>query len=146
MTLQWKGKQGYGDSQADIRTYLSEFSKANKYLCEHYADAACKCGSSVFKLDLDDDEGAAVRCCPKCGLEHPIGDSANYLDVASLEARECLCGNGIFEITIGVALYRDSDDVKWIYVGCRCVSCCLVGCYGHWKNEFEDYRKLLAMI
>jgi hypothetical protein len=146
VTLRKKGEQSYGDSQADIREALLDYSKSVGYLSEHYADASCKCGSNVFKLSIDDNEGAAVRTCSKCGLEHPIGDSADYLDEASLEECECPCGNESFEITVGVALYEGSQDVKWIYVGCRCAKCSLTACYGDWKNEFEDFRKLLAMI
>lgn len=37
-----------------------------------------------------------------------------------------------------------SDDVRWLYLGCR--SCGLVGCYADWKNEFNGYEKLLAMM
>ena len=146
MTLRKKSGQSYGDSQADIRVELLDYSKSVSYLSEHYADASCTCGSKVFTLCIDDDEGAAVRTCGTCSLEHPIGDSADYLDEASLKECECPCGNGSFEITVGVALYQGSQDVKWIYVGCRCFRCGLVACYGDWKNEFEDFRKLLAMV
>lgn len=146
MALRKQGKQSYGDSQSDIRDLLLEYSRSTGYLTEHFADASCKCGVNVFKLHLDDNEGAAVRTCQACGLKHPMGDSAEYLDVASLGECECPCGRGFFEITVGVALYQGSQDVKWIYVGCRCIRCGLVACYGDWKNEFEDFRKLLAMI
>ena len=47
------------------------------------------------------------------------------------------------EVTAGVLLYDDSEDVRWRYLGCRCPSCGLTACYGDWKNEFEGYRELL---
>jgi hypothetical protein len=59
---------------------------------------------------------------------------------------ECPCGSSVFEITVGVALYRESEDVRWLYVGCRCVECGLTACYGDWKSEYLDYRKLLARV
>ena len=84
--------------------------------------------------------------CLKCRNEHPIGDSSDYLDEAELEECECPCGNELFEITVGISLYSDSEDVKWIYIGCRCPQCELTACYGDWKNEYEDYRKLLKLV
>jgi len=36
--------------------------------------------------------------------------------------------------------------VKWLYLGCRCVACGLVACYGDWKNEFEDFREFLKRV
>ena len=42
--------------------------------------------------------------------------------------------------------YDQSEDVRWLYVGCRCPACGLTGCYGDWKNEFIDYRNLLARV
>lgn len=146
MTLRKKGKQDFGDTQADIRPVLLSYSKSAGYLSEHYADATCACGHKTFELQLDEDQGAAFRICRKCAHEHPIGDSADYLEDAELSECECPCGNEAFEITVGVALYEGSEDVKWLYIGCRCVDCGLIGCYGDWKNEFSDFRKFLALI
>jgi hypothetical protein len=56
------------------------------------------------------------------------------------------CGGEEFEITVGLHLYDGSDDVKWLYLGCRCPSCGLTATYGDWQNEFIDYRKLLARV
>jgi hypothetical protein len=95
---------------------------------------------------MDEHEGAAVRICNSCGDEHAIGDSDEYLDGADLQDYECNCGEEALEITVGVALYEGSDDVRWIYVGCRCPACGLIGCYGDWKNESIDYRTLLARV
>ncbi len=141
-----KGRKHYGETQVDIREELRGYSKANGYLTVHFADAICLCESRLFHLSVDDETGAAERICTNCDLEHLIGDSEEYIDEAELEESECLCGKGVFEITVGVALYRDSDDVRWIYIGCRCPSCSLVGCYGDWKNEYGNYRVLLARV
>jgi len=145
MALQTKGECRYGDAQEDIQAYLSEFSERS-YPTEHFADAVCSCGSNKFKLFIDDAAGASIRSCYRCGTEHPMGDSDEYLEEAELEECECPCGNDIFEITVGVALYRESEDVKWLYVGCRCPVCGLTACYGDWKNEYIDYRELLARV
>lgn len=146
MGLRKKGKWWYGDSQADIRDELTRVGELNEYVPTQFADAKCSCGSQTFQLALDDNEGAAVRTCPMCNTEHPIGDSNEYLDEAELQTSICVCGKHIFEITVGVSLYDNSDDVRWLYVGCRCPACGLTGCYGDWKNEFIDYRELLKHV
>jgi hypothetical protein len=63
-----------------------------------------------------------------------------------LEECACPCGEEEFEITVGVHLYYGSEDVKWVYIGCRCVACGLTANYGDWKNEFNGYRDFLARV
>jgi hypothetical protein len=36
--------------------------------------------------------------------------------------------------------------VRWFYLGCRCVACGVLGCYGDWKNEFNGYQQLLMNV
>jgi hypothetical protein len=146
MALKRRGEYRYGDSQADIRAELLRYSKSNAYVAHHFADAACPCGGKQFRLALDDAEGAAVRWCVRCAAEHPIGDSAEYLEDAELQECACPCGGEEFEITAGVSLYEGSADVKWFYLGCRCPKCGLTAVYGDWKNEFNGYRELLAPV
>ena len=140
---------GYADTQGDIRDELHHYADHGEgsYLPQHFADAICKCGRREFMLLVDDSAGVGVRVCTTCGRDHVMGDGADYLDDADdLEDVECLCGSPVFEITVGVSLYRESKDVRWLYVGCRCPACGLAGCYGDWKNEYEGYRTLLANV
>jgi hypothetical protein len=146
MALRKRGKWWYGDSCADIRDELTRQGRLNEYVPTQFADPKCVCGASIFRLQLDDEQGSAVRICANCSAEHVMGDSEEYLDQAELEQAECVCGKDEFEISVGVSLYEGSDDVRWIYIGCRCPACGLVGCFGDWKNEFNDYRKLLARM
>jgi hypothetical protein len=147
MALRKRGKWWYGESQADIRDELVRVGKLNEYVPTHFADAQCVCGGRMFRLLLDEGT-AAVRVCAKtsCAQSHPIGDSDEYLDEAELEECACACGGEEFEITVGVHLYADSEDVKWVYIGCRCVACGLTANYGDWKNEFEGYQAYLARV
>lgn len=146
MALNKRGAHFYGDSQDDIRDEVHRYSRLNGYMVQHFADAICTCGSRTFRLALDDNEGAAVRICSQCNADHAIGDSEDYLDDASPEECACTCGNEAFEITLGVSLYDESDDVKWLYVGCRCSKCGLTAVYGDWKNEFVGYQALLERV
>lgn len=118
MTLKKHSGYSYGDDHADLREELLDYSRANGYPTQHFADALCTCGESIFRLRLDDDHGAAVRTC----------------------------GADQFQLSVGVALYADSDDVRWLYVGGRCSTCGLVAIYGDWKNEFNGYGDLLARV
>lgn len=144
--LKKKGKFYYGDNHNDIRECIAAYSKKNEYIAEHFKDAECSCGNTVFALKLDDEEGAAVRICDKCKKEHPIADSGDYLEDAELDECQCPCEAERFEITAGVSLYEDSEDVKWMYIGCRCVHCGLTAVYGDWKNEYSGYKNLLANV
>ena len=144
MAIQRKSQQSFADSQADIREELVRYSKLNGYVAEHFADARCNCGATTFKLGLDENAGVAVRFCQSCNGELGMADSNDYFDDAEIYIAECTCGADVFEVTLGVALYADSEDVRWLYVGCRCPSCKLTGCYGDWKNEFIGYQKLLS--
>ena len=147
MALRKRGKWRYGDGQADIRGEVIRYSQQNGYPAEHFADAVCGCGGRVFGLLLDDAVGVASRVCVACDADaHPIGDSADFMDEADEEECVCPCGEEAFEITVGVSLYADSEDVRWLYVGCRCPACGLTAVYGDWKNEFNGYRELLARV
>jgi hypothetical protein len=141
-----RGKSYFGESQADIREEVLRYSKLSGYSAQHFADAACECGGRLFRLSFDENEGAAVRRCPSCQKEHAIGDSAEYLEEAELEECGCPCGNDDLEITVGVSLYDGSEDVRWLYVGCRCPQCGLTAVYGDWKNEFNGYQSLLKKV
>jgi hypothetical protein len=129
MGLRKRGKHFYGDSQADIRPELGRYSRGDAYVVHRFKDEACTCGATALCLRVDDEEGAALVTCPQCNVERALADSARYLDVAELEECECPCGNDALEITLGVSLYAGSEDVRWLYIGCRCPKCKLVATY-----------------
>ncbi|WPB79104.1 hypothetical protein KYC5002_08075 [Archangium violaceum] len=134
MALRKKGKYYYGDSRADIAPMLARYSEENAYPVERMDDLKCECGSERLGLRVDNEEGAAIQVCAACQRQTPIGDSADYLEDAELEECECVCGGAQFELATGAAFYKDSTHIRWFYVGCRCVACGLVGCYGDWKT------------
>ena len=144
MSLRKRGKYWYGDEQLDIRGELRRYSGLNGYPAEHFAEVECACAARVFTLALDEDAGVAVRTCVDCAKSVTMCDGEDYLEDAELEERSCVCGRDQFELTVGVSLYEDSQDVRWIYVGARCPACGLTGCYGDWKNEYPDFQALLS--
>ena len=153
MTLRKELKNWYGDDHADLREELARYGAENGNPIDSFANIKCKCGSDLFELQTDEDAGVAIRTCSQCQTEHLMGDSADYLADAEPEPHECNCRHDSFQIVVGVHRYRDedhddklSDDVRWLYIGCRCPKCSLLGCYADWKNEFEGYRKLLRRM
>jgi hypothetical protein len=146
MPLQKRGKHWYGEDYADIHGEITRYAGLNGYQADHFADAVCKCGDRQFGLTLDDNAGAAVRRCAACKADHPIGDSSEYMHEAQLAGCACPCGQETFEISVGVSLYEGSQDVRSLYLGCRCAHCGLIAVYGDWKNEYDDYRALLAKV
>jgi hypothetical protein len=146
MAITKRGEHYYGDTQADLRQEAARYAELNGYPAHQFADAVCVCGGRVFRLAVDDVEGAAVRTCTACAEAQPICDSAEYLQDASIEECACPCRGETFEITIAVSLYTGSDDVRWLYLGARCIACGLTAVYGDWKNEFEGYRELLSRV
>ena len=146
MAITKKGKWRYGESQFDIHEEITRYSKANAYVAKHFTDVVCECGNTSFRLLVDNDEDAAVRLCCRCQKEHPIGDSQEYLEDAELEECACPCKEEEFEITCGVALYKNSEDAKWLYLGCRCIKCGLTAVYADWKSESGNYQNFLKTI
>lgn len=149
MTLKKRGDHWYGDDAADLRKELSRYSQENEYPIDAFVDVTCHCGSNLFRLFTDEEEGVALRQCGICEDEHLMGDSEAFAADADIGKHECHCDADVFEMTVGVHRYRDAEDrptsaVRWLYIGCRCPSCGLLGCYADWKNEFEDFEQLLA--
>lgn len=146
MTLKKKGKYWYGTTLEDVKSEMLRFSSLNEYVAVKFAESVCACGCRLFKLESDEDGGAARRVCASCGAAHLMGDSAEYADGADFDNHECACGAEVFELLSGVALYDESNDVRWNYIGCRCTKCNLVGVFAHWKCEAGDADAFLVKI
>ena len=121
---------------------------AKQYPATEFAAAVCvKCDGDEFELVMNEEHGVAARICTACHDEHGIGDSDDYFDtVDEVFAVECRCLETQFRIVCGVALYPQTEDVRWFYLACECTSCGLAGVYGDWKNEFIGFRELLSRV
>jgi hypothetical protein len=150
MALIKKGKYWYGTdantSVDDIKTEMRRYSLQNSYEAMQFASSVCQCGSTHFKLETDEDEGAARRICVGCDAVVLMGDSAEYAADANFDNHECICDGVTFELLSGVALYANSNDVKWYYIGCKCATCSLVGVFADWKCEAGDAKAFLQKI
>ncbi len=146
MVLRKRGGYWYGAGPEDTRVELQRYSNLNGYRAVRFAEPVCRCGSRSFRLATDEDEGAARRTCTICGATHFMGDSARYAAIAEFTDHGCICSGNEFELLCGVAVYRDSNDVRWFYIGCRCTVCGLVGVFADWKWEAGDADVFLSGI
>lgn len=84
--------------------------------------------------------------CGSCAAAGFVADSQHFLDPEILheDARcTCLCDGREFEVLVGAALYEDSRDVRWWYVGGRCVRCDVLGIYVDWKDDGSPWEASL---
>jgi len=77
MSIDKSGKWWIGSGSEDIKEYLETYS-AGGYKSSDFRSAKCTCGSDIFYLFADDDEGCAKRTCISCGMSHFICDSEEY--------------------------------------------------------------------
>jgi hypothetical protein len=144
MAIDKSGKWWVGSDADDLAEYLAALT-ASGYLATEFRVAQCACGSRVFNLAMDSDEGTAKRTCVECSQTQFICDSEEYWKDASPKKWKCFgkCKSRTANICIGFALREDQKDVRWIYVGTRCSVCGVLGCYGDWKIDFSPSLELM---
>ncbi len=108
---------------------------AKNYPISELRACACACGSDRFLVG-GEDGSCALRKCVACKAEHLIADSADYWDEADTEQCVCTCEHAVFQVGVGFAMTKDAKDLRWIYVGLRCVACSLAGVYLDWKIDY----------
>ncbi len=128
----------------ELEAYLRAWKE---YPITEVRAARCICGGAVFEVIDAGDDGGAKRICIACEREHLICDSAEYWDDdADLEECACPCGRESFELAAGFAFYAESIDVRWIYLGLRCVACKKSGVYVDWKIDYSPSQQLLDQV
>jgi hypothetical protein len=135
MSLRKKGQYRYASEDSDILTEIARYSRLNAYEATRFTSISCGCGGTNFTLETDEEAGSARRTCANCGECRFVGDSADYAAEATFGTHVCACDSSRLSIGLGLALYPDSHDVRWLYIGCRCPSCNIVGVYADWKCE-----------
>jgi ferredoxin-like protein FixX len=147
MTLRKKRNREMGDDHVDLRESMLRWSVGNGYPIERFVDVLCACGADVFQFACDEDAGVAMRTCVTCKAEHVMCDGDEYVEEADeLERRACFCIGESFQGAVGVSLYAGSNDVRWFYLGMRCISCSVLGIYADWKSESGDVNNFLAKV
>jgi hypothetical protein len=131
-----------------LKSQIIEYSLENVYLAEKFVVPRCAdCACEIFTLVINADEGVAARTCTSCSSEQGIGDSDDFFDdIEEVVEVKCSCGSSDFEIMAAVALYPNTEDVRWFYLGLECSKCHDSGVYADWKNEYMRFQKLLNRV
>ena len=129
-----------GDSPADIDEWLVEYTenpdlKVRPVICR-------LCGSDVFRIRCDQDEGAMQVICGSCGAKKILLDGEEIWEDCSPRARRCrVCKENLNNVRVGFD-YRENGDVKWVYIGNRCTSCGTLGSYVDWSIDYGPTDEL----
>jgi len=146
MAIDTTGKWWIGSQAEDIKGFLEAYT-AEEYPATEFRIAKCSCGSVVFNLEADDEEGCAKRTCAKCNAEHFICDSGEYWEDATPEKWKCVeCKSNATNIGVGFSLYDDKNAIRWLYVGVRCAKCGILGCFAGWKVAYEPSLQLMDQV
>lgn len=145
MTIDTSGKWWVGSAPEDIEQYLIAYT-ADAYPVHEFRLANCACGCADFVLEADDDEGVARRRCAACEREHLICDSAERWEDGAPEQWSCECGSRHTNVGVGFSLYPEDSEIKWLYIGCRCSRCGVLGCFAGWKVAYAPSRHLFDQV
>jgi hypothetical protein len=115
---------------------------ANNYAIAEIRFPVCTCGSDRYLVG-GEDGSCAMRKCVACKKDHLIADSEDYWSEADIEQCVCSCDHAVFQVGVGFALTKDKKDLRWIYVGMRCVECALAGVYLDWKIDYGPSLQLV---
>ncbi len=100
MALTKRRNNWYGDDHADLREELARYSSENEYPIDNFTTVKCQCGSDLFQLYTDEDQGVAMRICTQCHNEHLMGDSADYLARLNQNSTNATVGKTSFRLLL----------------------------------------------
>lgn len=131
MAIDTEGQWWVGDSSDDLAAYLVAMSRDGAPIT-HFARMECpSCGSGWFRVRHDDVEGCAETTCLECDRRDFELGSEDVAEAADLQPTRCPCGGDRFDVAAGLAV-RDTGEIRWIYLGVRCVRCGVLGCPVDW--------------
>lgn len=112
---------------------IKRYANLVGYAPTQIKDQNCSCGEELFSVVSDEDEGGAYLNCKNCDSEVDVLASKRY--IGEPVQNICNCGEKHMKVAVGYALYPDSTDVRWVYLGCECTKCNLVGVYADWQER-----------
>lgn len=153
MAIRERGEFWYGDAAADIREVLARTCGGGDTLTV-FEEAVCDCGGRVFSLTVDEDYAEVTWACRACDalyLFHTSGTDGYFEGDPAAEHEDCGCPcnereTASFEIAVGAVLYDDGQDVRWVYIGCRCISCGLTALYADWNRVDLSWPDVVARM
>ncbi|RAY15720.1 hypothetical protein DPM19_08030 [Actinomadura craniellae] len=149
MALEVSGERRSGDGTADLVAYLEQ-DDPDGYPVHRVVVAVCAaCSGTTFGLLADDAESVVRRTCAGCGESALMLDSEDYWDDADPEVIECECGGEEFEVAVGFTMRTgadETDEVRWVSVGVRCVRDGRLGYCADWKIDYSPSSDLLDRV
>jgi hypothetical protein len=118
----------------ELAEYVRTITEAG-YPARIVLQSTCACRGTAFRMEADGTEGCARRTCIECGKTAFIGDSDEFWEGAEPEEVGCSCGGDAFQVAVGFSFY-DDDEVRWLTVGTRCVSCGALAAAADWKIDY----------
>lgn len=145
MAIDTSGKWWRGSTAYDIGEYLGAYT-GEGYPATQLVLARCSgCGGDVFSLRIDPEEGCAERECVECGDRSLMLDSADSLEDAHMTSLRCRPGHTGFNLGVGFA-YREDGEIRWVYLGTRCVADGILGSPGDWEIDYSPSRHLESAV
>ena len=148
MSIDTSGSWWVGSEPGDLQEYLvSLTSDQGGYPVERFRLAECACGSNVFRVCADPNEGVAQRICARCTASCFICDSEEFYSEADPEEWCCVkCHTRDANVGVGFSLRESQEDIRWLYLGVRCASCGVLGCFADWKIDYSPSLHLLQRV
>ena len=134
MSIDKRQEYWHGDCPEDIIEYLDGYSENE--ISKTVIVKCRQCGSDILTCEIDAFEGVIEVGCTACDTKRFLLDVDEWGDEDEPENLECpLCKMNQANIVVGF-VYRASGGVKWVYIGCRCIGCGLLGSCGDWKISY----------
>lgn len=133
-------KYWIGQDVEDIIEYINAYSENT--IADTKVVNCAECGSNIFELRVDTDEGAIQIECSSCKTKKFLLDSEEIWDECEPEKGKCpICKSKNYNIAVGF-VRRENGSVKWVYIGNRCTNCGTLGSYADWKIDYEPTDEL----
>ena len=143
MAIDTSGQWWTGSDAQDIDAYLAALTGDDDGTPRVLHSQCGDCGNEHFRLRVDAEEGCAERTCASCGSSALMLDSEDTVDDAALEHVRCACGRDTFDVAVGFS-QRDNGDVRWVYLGIRCVADGVLGSCADWSIDYSPSEHLYA--
>lgn len=133
MTIDKRGRWWKGSGFADISEYLQALQPGG-YTIDRVIEARCVCGSTLFYLNVDQNNELAQTVCASCGIVTFVADSDEFWAEAEPSPIDCPCRHKVFQIGLGLC-ERDNEWVRWGSLGIRCMRCGILSSPLDWKSD-----------
>lgn len=145
MAIDKSGKWWRGTEPGDLAELVADYAPASRPVSRVTLASCAQCAGIRFGVGLDDEAGCVERLCLGCGGTALMLDSVDTIEEAELAAAACPCGGEEFNVAVGFSIDAD-QEVRWVYLGLRCLRDGVLGVYCDWKIDYTPTAGLLAAV